>query len=64
MVIINLNTGSSEELQKLNGVGPVTAQKIIDYREKRGGFKRIEDLMNVSGIGVKTFDKLKDYITV
>ena len=64
VVIINLNTGSSEELQKLNGVGPVTAQKIIDYREKRGGFKRIEDLMNISGIGIKTFDRLKEYITV
>jgi len=63
-LLININTAESEELQKLSGVGPVTAQKIIDYRTKRGGFKRIEDLMNVSGIGSKTFEKLRDYVTV
>ena len=62
--LININTAGPEELQKLNGVGPVTAQKIIDYRTKRGGFKSIEDLMNVSGIGAKTFEKLRDYVTV
>ena len=62
--LININTAGSDELQKLNGVGPATAQKIIDYRTKRGGFKRIEDLMNVSGIGAKTFEKLRDYISV
>jgi len=61
---ININTADSSELQKLNGVGPVTAQKIIDYRTKRGGFSYIEELMNVSGIGAKTFEKLKDHITV
>jgi len=63
-VLININTAGSDELQKLTGVGPVTAQKIIDYRTKRGGFKRIEDIMNVSGIGAKTFERLKDYIIV
>ena len=63
-VLVNINTAGSEELQKLSGVGPVTARKIIDYREKRGVFKRIEDLMNVSGIGSKTFARLRDYITV
>ena len=62
--LVNINTAGSDELQKLSGVGPVTAQKIIDYREKRGGFKRIEDLMNVNGIGAKTFQKLKEHITV
>ena len=62
--LVNINTSGSEELQKLNGVGPVTAQKIIDYRLKSGGFKRIEELVNVSGIGAKTFEKLKPYITV
>jgi competence protein ComEA len=62
--LININTAGSEELQKLNGVGPVTAQKIIDYRERHGPFSRIEELMNVSGIGAKTFEKLRNYITV
>ena len=62
--LININTGDSEELQKLNGVGPATAQKIIDYRTKNGSFKRIEEIMNVSGIGAKTFEKFRDKITV
>ena len=62
--LININTAGSDELQKLSGVGPVTAQKIIDYRTKKGSFSKIEDLMNVSGIGSKTFEKLRDHITV
>ena len=62
--LININTAGSEELQKLSGVGPVTAQKIIDYRTKHGRFNRIEDIMNVSGIGAKTFEKLRDHITI
>jgi competence protein ComEA len=61
---INLNTADAETLQLLNGVGPATAQKIIDYRSAHGQFKRIEDIMNVSGIGQKTFEKLKDHICV
>jgi len=59
---ININTAGSEELQQLDGIGPVTAEKIIEYREKSGNFKTIEDIKNVSGIGEKTFDKLKDDI--
>lgn len=59
---ININTADSEELQMLDGVGPATAQKIIDYREANGSFKKIEDIKNVSGIGDKTFEKLKDDI--
>ena len=61
---ININTADSQALQQLKGVGPATAQKIIDYRNKNGKFKAIEDLKNVSGIGDKTFEKLKDKITV
>ena len=62
--LININTATSQQLQALSGVGPVTAQKIIDYRESSGGFKKIEDIMKVSGIGTKTFQKFKDKITV
>ena len=61
---VNINTANSERLQTLSGVGPATAQKIIDYRERSGGFKKVEDIMKVSGIGVKTFEKLKDKISV
>lgn len=61
---VNINTADSAQLQTLNGVGPATAQKIIDYRDSSGRFTSIEDIKNVSGIGDKTFDKLKDHICV
>lgn len=61
---ININTASSEELQTLNGVGPGLAQRIIEYRETSGKFASVEDLKNVSGIGEKTFEKMKDMICV
>lgn len=62
--LININTGNQAELEKIPGVGPVTAQKIIDYREKHGDFQSIEDMKNIGGIGEKTFEKMKDKITV
>ena len=61
---VNINTADSTQLQTLNGVGPATAQKIIDYRQSNGSFTAVEDIKNVSGIGDKTFEKLKDYITI
>ncbi|HAA90760.1 MAG: Competence protein ComEA [Thermoanaerobacterales bacterium 50_218] len=61
---INLNTASAEELEELPGIGPVLAQRIIDYREKHGYFKRIEDVQNVSGIGSKRFEQIKDLVTI
>ncbi|MFQ6038243.1 MAG: helix-hairpin-helix domain-containing protein [Candidatus Aminicenantales bacterium] len=61
---VNINTASLAELQKLPRIGPVVAQRIIDYREKHGNFKRIEEIMKVKGIGEKTFLKIKDLITV
>lgn len=61
---VNINTASSEELQTLHGIGPVLAQRIIDYREANGGFEKIEEITSVSGISVKTYEAVKDYITV
>jgi competence protein ComEA len=61
---VNINTADATGLQQLTGVGPATAQKIIDYRTQKGTFRTIEDLKNVSGIGPKTFEKMKDRITV
>ena len=61
---VNINTADSTQLQTLSGVGPATAQKILDYRQSNGSFSSIEDIKNVSGIGDKTFEKLKDHITI
>ncbi|MDR1068925.1 MAG: helix-hairpin-helix domain-containing protein [Clostridiales Family XIII bacterium] len=61
---ININTADATALQQLNGVGPSTAQKILDYRNSNGKFTTIEQLKNVSGIGEKTFEKLKEHICV
>jgi len=61
---ININTATLEELDKLPGIGPVKAKSIIDYREKYGKFDSIEEITNIKGIGDKTFENLKDSITV
>lgn len=60
---ININTSSAEELKKLDGIGEAKANSIIDYRNKNGNFKSIEDLLNVSGISEKIFNNIKDKIT-
>lgn len=61
--LVNINSASLEELDTLPGIGPTTAQKIIDYREVNGPFSTIEDIMNVSGIGPATFEEIQDLIT-
>lgn len=61
---VNINTATVEELEKVPGIGPVTAQNIINYREKNGDFKSLEDLKKVGRIGDKTLDKFKDKLCV
>jgi len=61
---ININTAPLEELVKLPRIGPKVAQRVIDYRKANGSFKKVEELMKVKGIGEKTFNQLKDLITV
>ncbi len=61
---VDLNRADQEELESLPGVGPYLAAQILDYREKLGPFQRVEDLMNVRGIGEKKFQQLKDLVTV
>ncbi|MEY7999021.1 helix-hairpin-helix domain-containing protein [Clostridium sp. Mt-5] len=61
---VNINRGSKEELKTIPGVGDVTAQKIIDYREQNGDFSSVEDLKKVDRIGDKTLDKIRDKIDI
>lgn len=61
---VNLNTATAAQLQELPGIGAATARRILEYREKNGGFKKIEELMNVKGIGEKSFLRLKPLVAV
>lgn len=60
---VNINTATKEQLDTLPGVGPSTAEKIIQYRNENGKFKSIEDIKNVKGIGESKYSKIKDFIT-
>ena len=62
--IINVNTAKKDELIILQNIGPVTAERIIRFREDFGVFKSIDDLTRVKGIGPKTLDKLRKYVTI
>ena len=61
---VNLNTATQAQLETLPGIGAKAALRILEYRQKNGSFKKVEDLMNVKGIGEKAFLKLKPLLTV
>ncbi len=64
VAVVNLNTATVAQLDTLPGIGAKVAARIVEYRQKNGAFKKIEELMNVKGIGEKNFLRLKPYITV
>jgi competence protein ComEA len=61
---VNVNTASAAQFEALPGIGPSMAQRIVAYREKNGPFKKLEDLMNVQGIGEKSFLKLRPFLAI
>ncbi len=61
---VNVNRANSAQLQTLHGIGPTKAQEIIKYRKSHGSFKNADELVNVSGIGPKTLQKMKSQVTV
>lgn len=61
---VDLNRASADQLQQLPGIGPALAGRIVEFREKQGGFERVEDLLKVKGIGEKSFQKLRPHVTV
>src|SRR5438552_13935098 len=62
--VVNINSASTTDLEALPGIGAKTAARIVEYRQKNGPFKKIEELMNVRGVGEKNFLKLKPQISV
>jgi competence protein ComEA len=61
---VNINTASEAQLEELPGIGAKTAARIVEFRQKNGPFRKVEELMNVKGIGEKSFLKLKPYLSV
>lgn len=64
VAVLNINTATADQLDALPGIGAKMAARIVEYRQKNGAFKKVEDLMNIRGIGEKNFLKLKPLITV
>ena len=61
---VELNTADRATLETLPGIGPRTAERIIEYRTENGGFEKVEDLMNIRGIGERTFLRLRDLVRI
>jgi comEA protein len=64
VTMVNINTASVSDFEALPGIGAKTATRIVDYRQKNGPFKKVEELMNVRGVGEKNFLKLKPQLTI
>lgn len=64
LAAVNLNTATKEELDSVKGIGPVKAQAIIEYRQKNGQFKSVDDLKNVKGFGEKSVENIRSELTV
>jgi competence protein ComEA len=64
LLIINLNTATPAELQRLPGIGPALAKRIVDFREKRHGFRRVEELLAIPGISEKKWKAIRDKVEV
>ncbi len=62
--LVNLNVATPEQLETLPGIGPRAAQRIVEFRAKNGGFKKVEDLMKIQGIGERSFLRLRPLVTV
>jgi competence ComEA-like helix-hairpin-helix protein len=61
---VNINTATSEELQQVPGIGPATAEKILQMRKSYGAFKSVDDLLAIRGLGAKRLEKMRKYLTV
>ena len=61
---VNINTANSEELQQVPGIGPATAEKILQMRKSYGAFKSVDDLLSIKGLGKKRLEKMRKYLTV
>jgi competence protein ComEA len=61
---VNLNTATADQLTALPGIGPKLAARIVEYRQKAGGFKSVQEVLNVKGIGEKNFEKLQPHLTI
>lgn len=64
MSAVNINKANSAQLQSLNGIGPTKAHEILKYRKAHGGFRSVDELVNVKGIGPKTVQKLKSQVSI
>ena len=64
LLAINLNTATPKQLESLPGIGPTLAKRIVDFREKKGRFKRVEELLAIPGISEKKWKALRGYLTV